>query len=237
MVVRKSGSDYRNSYISFFKALVVNRPKNDTGFLSSRFAMAVTYAHESRAGALHNRPDVRKIYINNSRDRNQIGNPLNGVPQNLIAHCKSGKKRSVFRHDRKKFVIWNDDQSVYCFAKFDESALGNACTLHALKSKWFCHNSNCKRPLRLGGVRNYWRAARTGTSAHPASDKHHIGALQNLVDFVFGFFCRLSAQIRIHAGTQSFGNALADSDFFMRQTLMKILRVCVYGDKLNTADF
>ena len=108
---------------------------------------------------------------------------------------------------------------------------------HALltfKIKRLSDHRNGEDPQILRHFRDYGRRAGTGTAAHACRDEHHVCAIKGCAQRFTVFISRVTADFRVRARAQTFGNTATDLDSLANRRLTQRLRVGIYREEFNT---
>ena len=85
--------------------------------------MCTPDTHKRRPGIRHNHFYIGKVRIYKTRRRNQSGNPLNALSENIIGHLKSINHGRVFIGDTQQSIIGNYYLGVDLLSEFLNSGI------------------------------------------------------------------------------------------------------------------
>src|SRR3989344_57278 len=187
----------------------------------------------SRSGIRQNRPDVRKINIDYARRYYQIRYSFNRLPQNFIAHRERRQKRSIPLDNTQKAVVWNDDHRVHCFSKTHQTFVSDIFSNVSFERKRLRDYRHRKYAQIFRNLRDDGCRARSSSSAETACDKNKVGPANHLFNFSFGFLRRHPAKIRVHSRAKPSRHLFSNMKFSLREGIVQILRVRIYGNKIN----
>ena len=108
---------------------------------------------------------------------------------------------------------------------------------HALltfKIKRLSDHRNGEDPQILRHFRDYGRRAGTGTAAQACRDEHHVCAIKGCAQRFTVFISRVTADFRVRARAQTFGNTATDLDSLANRRLTQRLRIGIYREEFNT---
>ncbi len=192
--------------------------------------------HERGACVVHDRPDVREVDVDDAGLGDEIGDSLDGLLEDVVAHGERVLDAGIAAHDREQLVVGDDDRGVDGLLELGEALIGEAHALLALESERLGDDADGERPQLAGDLRDDGRRAGAGAAAHAAGDEHHVGTLDRFLDLLARLLGGLLAEIRVHAGSEAAGEGLADVYLLLRLRFVEILRVGVDRDEVHALD-
>ena len=90
-------------------------------------------AHERRAGVVHDRADVGEVEVDEAGDRDQVGDALDALAQDVVGLAERVEDRSAALDDRQQLLVRDDDERVDLLAQALDALLGLARALGALE--------------------------------------------------------------------------------------------------------
>ena len=72
--------------------------------------------HHGLSHFVHNRPNIGKVHINQTRHGDQIGNATHGLVQDIIRFAKGIQDGGVFTNDSQEFLVGNGDDRIHILA-------------------------------------------------------------------------------------------------------------------------
>ena len=119
---------------------VIQKRIRDGGFCGETCAVfAVTFAgaHHGFAHLAHDRTDVGKVEIDQTRDNHQVGNAADAGMKNLVRHGKGVRKRGLVVGYPEKVLVGNDNQRIDVLLHFLNAGFGDAHPVYALELERF----------------------------------------------------------------------------------------------------
>ena len=133
-------------------------------------------------------------------------------------------------------VVRNDDQGVDVFRKFGNAffrLLHSSLTFKAEGFGYDTDGQNAEFPCRF---RNDGSRTGAGAAAHTGGNEDHVRTGHELFYAFDGFFRASFTDLGVGTCALTFGDLLADDEFFSRAGGVQHLAVRVDGDKLDAAD-
>src|SRR3954468_363182 len=170
-------------------------------------------AHERRTGVGHDRAHVGEVEVDEAGDRDEVGDPLHALAQDVVGLAEGLEDRRAALDDVQQLLVGDDDQRVDDVAQAPDALVGLAHALRALEVERLGHHADGQgADLVLGDLGDDGRGARAGPAALAGGDEHHVRALERLLDVVARLGGRAEADLRVGAGAQAVRQVVADVD-------------------------
>ena len=91
-------------------------------------------AHHRITHARHDRLHVGEVAVDDAGNRDDVGNPLHALPQNVVGNAERFEEARILRH-RQQLFIGNHDRRVHRFHQLGDAALGLRHAPLALQTK------------------------------------------------------------------------------------------------------
>ncbi len=159
------------------------------------------------------------------------------MAENLIAHGKGVLDAGFFADCRKKAVVWNNDNSIDFFAEIIERSFGDTRALAAFKEEWLGNDSDSETTQLFCNACNHRGSTTTSSSAESTGDEDHVCALDDFLDLVARLFDGTASKVGIHTGTQAASDIFANVNTLLGHRAVKILRISIDRNKIDTPNF
>ena len=126
-------------------------------------------AHERRAGIGHHRLDIGEVEVDQTRGRDQVGDPLDTGQQHLVGRLEGVEDADGAVGDRQQPVVRDDDQRVDFVAQRVDAALSLDCPPPSLERERAGDDADGQRAEGTRDAGDDGCAARTGAAAHRRS--------------------------------------------------------------------
>ena len=193
----------------------------------------VTHTQERGTGIVHDHLHVGEIGVDQSWGRDEIGDALNALQQDLVGHLERVQHRGLVVRHRQQPVIRDDDLGVDLFLELADALIRLDRTPPTLEQERAGDHRDRERADRLGDLGDDRSAPGTGTTAFACSDEDHVGASQHLLDLRTVVFGGLSSDLGVGSGAKTAGYLTADVELHIRVAHQQRLGVGVDGDELN----
>ena len=90
-------------------------------------------AHQRRAGVVHDRAHVGEVEVDQAGDRDQVGDALDALAQDVVGLAERLEDRRAALDDRQQLLVGDDDERVDDLAQALDALLGLAHALRALE--------------------------------------------------------------------------------------------------------
>ena len=184
----------------------------------------------------HDSLDIRKVKVDECRLIDQVRNTLNCLLKDFIRLLQSFRHRCSSVNDLKQLVIGDDDQRIHVLLKLLNTVQRILHALLCLKTERLCDDADRKASELFRHAGNDRRPAGTGTAAHAACYKDHVGTVQHLLDFLSALCRGLFTNFRLCSCAQPLCHLLADLNYSRSLAKVKGLFIRVYSHELDTAD-
>ena len=169
-------------------------------------------AHHRLAHLAHHGADVGKVEIDQAFLDDEVDDAGDARIEHLVGHDKGLGEGRLLVGDAEEVLVGNDDQGVDAGLQLADALLGNAHAASAFELEGLGDHADGEDPLVAGGAGDDRRRARAGAAAHAGGDEHHVRAVQVIGDLVDRFFGGGAADLRLGAGTETFGDRDAHLD-------------------------
>src|SRR5215207_5468060 len=198
---------------------------------------AVTRAHadaEQRLTRLgHDRPDVGEVEVDEARQRDQVGDALHALAQDVVRHPEGVDHRSGLVEHREQARVRDYDQRVDLAGEVLHALVGLLAAARALERERLGHDSDGERTDLTGDARHDRRRTGAGAAARARGDEHHVRSLELALDLVVVLDGRGTAEVRVRARAQSTRGVAADVQPGAGGRALERLDVGVHRDELH----
>ena len=153
-----------------------------------------------------------------------------------VGHSESIKKSVFFSDDVENSLIGDNNEGIDLFFQFLNPLFGLDHPAGAFKKKGFGDDGDSQGTDFFGNGGNDGGGTSAGTAAFTGGNKNHVGAGEQIADFIAAFFGGSGPDFRICSRPQTLGHSLTDLEFDISIIGEKRLEVGVDGDKLNALD-
>jgi len=153
---------------------------------------------------------VGKIEIDEAGLRDEIGDPLNALAQNVVGVGKRLLERRALLDHLKDTLVWNRDQRIDLLFEIGDTAFREQHTLAAFKRKRLRDDGDGKRTGFACELRDDRCGARARAAAHTGRDENEIGAVEDHREIFARLFGGFAAGLGIRARAET--ARLADTD-------------------------
>ncbi|CAB4337439.1 unannotated protein [freshwater metagenome] len=141
--------------------------------------------HHRRAGIGHHSPNVGEVEVDQTRDRDQVGDALNALSQNVVGLTEGFKHGRTLLNRCQQTLVGDHDQRVNDFAQASDALVGSAHPLRAFEFKRAGYDADGEcADFSFGDLSDHRGSAGSGAAAFASSDEDHVGALERLLDVV-----------------------------------------------------
>ena len=193
-------------------------------------------AHQRRAGVLHDRADVGEVEVDQPGHRDQVGDALHALAQDVVGHPERVDDGGPPLDDLDQPLVRDHDHRVDLLLEGLDALRGAADALRALEIERPRHDPDRQGALLAGRLGDDRRGAGAGAAALARRDEHHVGAAHGLLQLLAALVGRGRAHARVGARPQALGQAAADVDLHVGVAHRERLGVGVHGDELHAAD-
>lgn len=142
----------------------------------------------------------------------KIRNSLHTLLKYLISDIKGLEKRSFFVDDRKDFIIWDSDKSIYLFTETFKSLESIRTTTLSFECEWFCHYSNYESTKPFRYLSNNRSSTSTSTTTETTGNKYHICTSERLFNLLARLFSSFFSDFWICSCSESSSCSTTDID-------------------------
>ena len=173
------------------------------GFNSAVFTSGRANAHQSRTSPLHNRLNVCKVKVDQTRSSNKVGNTLHTGEKNLICRFEGVKHRNVAIRDREQTIVRNHNEGIYFITKCSNAGFRLVRTATTFKGKGTSYHADREGTQRACNTCYNGSTAGTGAAAFTCSHEDHVCTLDNLFDFLGVVFSSLTTDLGVCARSET----------------------------------
>ena len=142
-------------------------------------------AHQRGAGVVHDRAHVGEVEVDQAGDRDQVGDALDALAQDVVGLAERLEDRRAALDDRQQLLVRDDDQRVDVLAQALDALLGLAHALGALELERRVTTPTVSAPISFLAISAMTgRGAGAGAAALAGGDEDHVRALERLLDLV-----------------------------------------------------
>ena len=185
---------------------------------------------------LHDRADIGEVDVDLRLLSDQLAYALDTLAKYIVRLVKGVEEGYLFIGKQLKTLVGDNDKRIRYLCKALNTALCLSHSLLSFEIERLGYDTDGKDAELLCYLCDYRSCAGAGSAAHSGGDKHHVCALKRSGNLLYGFVCRLLAQLGIGSCALPFCNTLADSDAFIRKRLVEHHKIGVYGDILDSLD-
>ena len=193
-------------------------------------------AHEGRLRVGHDRPDVREVEVDEPRHRDEVGNALDTLAEDVVGDLERVEHRRRFLEHLEQPVVRDDDRRVARGAEVGCALLRLAAALRPLELERRRDDADRERAELARDLCDDGRRAGAGAAALTGGDEDHVGAAEFLPELVVVLLRRPPADVGIRTGAEPLRELAADVDLDRRVAHLERLDVGVDGDELDLRD-
>ena len=210
------------------------RDRDPRRFRRSVLARRAADAHQRRTGVAHDRPDVGEVQVHEAGLRDQVGDPLHALSEDVVRHPERLDDRGLTLDDLQQPVVLDHDQRVDAVAQLVDAALSLIGALAAFEGERPRDDSDRQCAELLPELRDYRRAAGPRAASFSGGDEDHVSALERLFELVAALLCGGESDLGISTGAESACHLRADLNLHVGVSHHQRLRIGVHGDELDT---
>ena len=199
-------------------------------------ARCVADAHERGAGVGHDHLHVGEVGVDETRRRDEVGDALHALEQDLVRHLERVEHRGLLVGDLEQPVVGDDDQRVDLLLEVLDPLLGLDRAAPALERERSRHDTDGQRAGRLRHLRDDRRATGSGAAALARGDEHHVGALEHLFDLLAVLLGGLAPDLGVRARAEPTRELATEVELHVRVAHQQRLRVGVDRDELHALE-
>src|SRR3954469_24214853 len=163
-------------------------------------AGAGPHAHQRGAGLVHDEADIREVEVDQPGDRDQIGDPLDALTQDVVGLAERLEDRGPPLDDLQKLLVGDRDQGVDLLAQAVNALLCLGHPLATLELEGLGDGADSEgADLLFGDLGDHWSGACTRAAALAAGDEDHVRALERVLDLVTRLGGRARADLGVGA--------------------------------------
>ena len=183
-----SGPPVTLSRIPVAPSIDASRSGDETA-CSGRLAGAVLAggdadAHQRRARVAHDRPHVGEVEVDEAGDRDQVGDALDSLAQDVVGHPERVDDRGVLVDHLEQPVVLDHDQRVDVLAQVADTQLRLLGALAAFEGERPRDDADGDRLELARELGDSGCRARAGAATFAGGHEHHVRALQRLLQLV-----------------------------------------------------
>jgi hypothetical protein len=142
-------------------------------------AAALADAHHRRTGIGHDRLDVGKIQVDETRLRDQVADAGDTLAQNVVGVREGLVQRGLLLDHLQDALVGDGNQRVNLSFEFGDAVLGDLHALLALERKGLGDDGDRQRARLSGELRDDRRSAGTGSATHAGGQEDQIGTVED----------------------------------------------------------
>ena len=104
-------------------------------------------AHDGIAHFGHDRPDVREVAVDQTGHGDQVGDPLRGLPEDVVGDAERVGEFRVAVHDREQALVGKADERVGSRLELFDTPGSALHALATLEVEGLGHDAHGERPL------------------------------------------------------------------------------------------
>ena len=159
-------------------------------------------AHHGVTLAGHDRFHVGKVAIDDAGNRDDVGDALDGLAQNVVGDAEGFEEARAVLDAFHQPLVGNNDDGVDAADQLGEGLLGLLHAALAFESERLRDHSHSERAELARKIRNDGRGAASRAAAQTGGDEHHVRAVESFEDFLRVFERGFAADLRIGACAQ-----------------------------------
>ena len=172
-------------------------------FHRAMLALGDAGAHQRHAHAGHDGLDVGEVQVDLAGYRDQIGDALDRLAQDVVGHHERVAQRRAPLDRVQQLVVGDRDHGIHDLFEGGEPFVGDQASPPTLEREGQRHHGHDQRSGLPGQVGNDRAPTGAGSSAEAHGDEHHVRLGQRL-DHLLGVFQRGAApDLRVGPGTQA----------------------------------
>ena len=173
------------------------------GLCSPGLAARLADAHKGRTGVVHDRAHVGEVQVYETGHRNEVGDALHTLPQDVVGHPEGVHHAGPLLGDLQEPVVGDDDEGVDVLLEALDALLGVRRTPAALEGERPRYDPDGQRPRVPGYLGDHRGGARAGPAALARGDEDHVGAAHRLFDLRLVLLRGLHPDLRVRAGAEA----------------------------------
>ena len=193
-------------------------------------------AHEGRARGVHDALDVRKVQVDQTRSRDEVGDARDTLQQHMVGLAEGVDHADVAIGEGQQPIVRDDDEGVDLAAQRVHARLGLRLATPALEAERPRHHADGEGAQRARDPRHDGGATGAGSTALAGGDEDHVGTLEHLLDLLEVILGSLLAHLGVGAGAESARELTADVELHVGVAHEEGLRVGVDGDELHALE-
>jgi hypothetical protein len=183
---------------------------------------------------MHDRADVGEVEVDQARDRDEVGDPLDALAQDVVRLAERVHDRGASLDHPEEPLVRDHDERVDDLAQTRDALVGLLHPLGALEGERLRDDADRERAdLVLGDLGDHGGGAGAGAAALAGGDEDHVGALERLLDVVTGLGRGGEADIRVRAGAEALRRVVPDVQLDVGVDHAERLVVRVRRDELH----
>ena len=162
---------------------------------------------------------------------------LDTAVQHLVGHDEGVGERGSGAGVFQQLVVVQCDQGVHAAFKLGKAVAGDLDAARTFKGEGDRNDGDGNGPDLPGVLGQNWGGAGAGSAAHAGGDKHHVGAVHQVGQFLATFGGCPLTEAWIAARAKMVGGAAADDQAAVSIGDREVLNVGVNGDKFHAIEF
>ena len=179
---------------------------------------------------LQNGAHVRKVEVDERGIDDKVGNAADTLLENFVGDAQRVHHRRILRNDAGDLIVRDDDERIDILSEVFQPLDSIVHALFAFKVERLGDDGDRQDFQIARNFRDDGSRTRTGAAAHARGDEQKVGILDRLGKYFFAFFRSGSADFRLRAGAETFGQSRTDLNFILRFGEEKDLLVRIDGN-------
>ena len=191
---------------------------------------------ERLAGVPHRRADVGEVEVDQARERDQLGDALHALAQDVVGDLEGLDHRRVLREDREELLVRHHDQRVDLGREGVHPVVRLRGAARALEAERLGDDADRERADVAREASDDRSGSGTRASAGAGGHEDHVGALEEALDLVLLLERGAVAELGVRARAQAAAGAGAQMHGHVGQRLLERLKVGVDRHELDAGD-
>ena len=221
-------------------SIEVSSSGEEIAFSAARMARSFAVRHadpEQRpAGVGHDRPHVGEVEVDHRGQRDQVGDPLDALAQDVVGDLEGLDHRGLLVEHLEQAVVGDDDQGVDLGGQLLDALVGLVAAAVALEGERLGDDADGQRADLAGEAGDHRGGAAAGAAAGAGGDEDHVGALQQALDLVLLLEGGAVADLGVGAGAEAARLLVADVDGDVGDAELQRLKIGVDRHELDPGD-
>ena len=164
---------------------------------------AVPMPISDAAGVLHDRAHVGEVEVDQAGDRDQVGDALHALAQDVVGHAEGVDDRRAALDDLDQPLVRDDDDRVDLLLQLGDAVLGAAGALGALEGERAGDHADGERALLTGDLGDDRGGAGARAAALARGDEDHVRTADGLLQLLAALLCGVAPDARVGARAEA----------------------------------